>query len=74
MEAVRCTECSETRWSLFPGSLNQSLQAPCDLCGGEMVIERRRTGAGPHRLVVERRRAVTVSRSGGRSSPELLVR
>jgi hypothetical protein len=39
-----------------------------------MVIERRRPGAGPHRRVVERRRAVTVSRSGGRSSPELLVR
>jgi hypothetical protein len=74
MEAVRCTECGETRWSLFPHSLAQSLHAPCELCGGEMVIERRRPGAGPQRLVVERRRAETVSRIGGRSSSELLVR
>ena len=35
MEAVRCTECGETRWSLFPGSLAHALEAPCELCGGE---------------------------------------
>ena len=56
MEAVRCTECGETRWSLFPGSLAHALEAPCELCGGETVVERRRPGAGPTPLGVERRR------------------
>ena len=77
MEAVRCTQCGETRWSLFPGSLAQSLQTPCELCGGETVIERRRPGAGPDRLVYERRREVTIGRLGGgspSSSSRVLVR
>jgi len=55
----RCTECGETRWSLFPGSLEHALEAPCEICGGETVVERRRRemsdriagGAGePHGL------------------------
>jgi len=74
MQAVRCIECGETRWSLFPGTLAQSLGTPCELCGGEMVIERRRPGAGPRRLVVERRRTATVGRIGAKSSSELLLR
>jgi hypothetical protein len=74
MEAVRCIECGETRWSLFPGSLVQALEAPCELCGGETVIERRRPGAGPDRLMVERRRAMTISRLAGSSSSELVMR
>ena len=47
MEAVRCTQCGETRWSMLPGSLASALEAPCELCGGETVVERRRPGAGP---------------------------
>jgi hypothetical protein len=62
MEAVRCIECGETRWSLFPGSLAHSLDGPCELCGGETVIERRRPGAGPEQLDVERRRAAIADR------------
>jgi len=62
MEAVRCTQCGETRWSLFPGSLAHSLDGPCELCGGETVIERRRPGAGPDQLDVERRRAAIADR------------
>jgi hypothetical protein len=65
MEAVRCTQCGETRWSLFPGSLAHSLEAPCELCGGETVIERRRPGAGPEQLAVERRRAAIADRIAG---------
>jgi hypothetical protein len=68
MEAVRCTECGETRWSLFPGSLAHALEAPCELCGGETVIERRRPGFGPERLDVERRRAAIADRIAGRES------
>jgi hypothetical protein len=65
MEAVRCTQCGETRWSLFPGSLASSLEAPCELCGGETVIERRRPGAGPNELDVERRRSAIADRIAG---------
>jgi hypothetical protein len=65
MEAVRCTQCGETRWSLFPGSLLHGLEAPCELCGGETVVERRRPGAGPRRLDVERRRTTVAGHSSG---------
>jgi hypothetical protein len=65
MEAVRCTQCGETRWSLLPGSLAHALEAPCELCGGETVVERRRPGAGPGRLEVERRRAAIAGRIAG---------
>jgi hypothetical protein len=70
MEAVRCTECGETRWSLLPGSLTHALEAPCELCGGETVIERRRPGAGPDTLDVERRRAAIAGRIAGADALE----
>jgi hypothetical protein len=62
MEAVRCLRCGETRWSLFPGSFAHSLEASCEICGGDMVVERRRPGAGPDELDVERRRAAIFDR------------
>ena len=55
MEAIRCKECGETRWSLFSGFRVRALEAPCELCGGETVIERRRPGAHRGPLPVERR-------------------
>ena len=55
MEAVRCKECGETRWSLFPGFRVRALEAPCELCGGETVVERRRPGA-PSRPAARRAR------------------
>jgi hypothetical protein len=73
MEAVRCTECGETRWSLFPGSHAHALEAPCELCGGETVTERRRPGFGPERLDVERRRAAITDRIAG-LDPSLTAR
>lgn len=70
MEAVRCTECGETRWSLFSGSLERALDAPCEICGGETVVERRRPGAGPSELRVERRRRAMADRiAGGAGEP-----
>jgi hypothetical protein len=48
------------------GSLTHLLEEPCELCGGERVIERRRPGAGPGRLDVERRRAAIADRIAGR--------
>ena len=65
MEAVRCRQCGETRWSLLAGGAAQLLAAPCELCGGQTEIERRRPGAGPHTLAVERRRAAMVARIAG---------
>jgi hypothetical protein len=65
MEAVRCVQCGETRWSLFPGSLAHSLAASCEICGGDLVVERRRPGAGPDQLNVERRREAIVDRIAG---------
>jgi hypothetical protein len=65
MEAVRCTQCGGTRWSLLAGSLTHLLEEPCELCGGERVIERRRPGAGPESLDVERRRAAIADRIAG---------
>ena len=55
MDAVRCLRCGETRWSLFSGSFQRLLEEPCQACGGETVIERRRPGSGARRPFVERR-------------------
>jgi hypothetical protein len=55
MDAVRCLKCGETRWSLFSGTLEHLLSEPCQVCGGETVIERRRPGTSPRRQFVERR-------------------
>jgi hypothetical protein len=74
MEAVRCTQCGETRWSLFPASLATALAAPCELCGGETALERRRPGAGPRRLDRERRRAALADRIAGGDAPTLTAR
>jgi hypothetical protein len=65
MEAVRCTQCGGTRWSLLPGSLTHLLEEPCELCGGMRTIERRRPGAGPDSLDEERRRAEIADRIAG---------
>jgi ribosomal protein S27E len=52
LEAVRCTECGDARWCLFSTA---DPEKPCDLCGGEMRVERRSPGAGPRTLLSERR-------------------
>ena len=52
LKAVRCTECGDARWSLFSTA---DPAKPCELCGGEMEVERRVPGAGPRRLPRERR-------------------
>ena len=52
LQAVRCTQCGDARWSLFSSA---DPAKPCDLCGGEMKPERRMPGSGPRRLPRERR-------------------
>ena len=53
LKAVRCTECGDTRWCLFSTADPAS---PCELCGGEMMVERRTPGGGPRQLLRERER------------------
>jgi rRNA maturation endonuclease Nob1 len=54
LQAVRCTECGDSRWSLFSSA---DPTQPCELCGGEVTIERRVPGSGPRKLLRERRNA-----------------
>ena len=54
LQAVRCTECGDARWSLFS---SVDVAKPCELCGGEMKVERRSPGSGPRTLLRERRTA-----------------
>jgi hypothetical protein len=49
---VRCTSCGDARWCLFTTA---DPERPCDLCGGEMKVERRSPGGGPRKLPRERR-------------------
>ena len=56
--SVRCLDCGLTRWALF-SSLEQALEQTCDLCGGPLAPERRRPGAGPRSLPLERRDGVS---------------
>jgi DNA-directed RNA polymerase subunit RPC12/RpoP len=62
MDAVRCLNCGETRWTLFSGSLARLLGEPCQSCGGRMVLERRRPGTSGPAPVVERRDRAGVAR------------
>jgi translation initiation factor 2 beta subunit (eIF-2beta)/eIF-5 len=55
VDAVRCLECGETRWSLFGGAAARLAGQPCEACGGETVVERRRPGTRPRKPFVERR-------------------
>ena len=52
LKAVRCTRCGDARWCLFSTAHPEQ---PCALCGGEMTVERRSPGAGPRKLLHERR-------------------
>jgi hypothetical protein len=64
LKAVRCTECGDARWCLFSTA---DPARPCDLCGGEMKVERRTPGAGPRMLLRERRSAGPGATPGSRS-------
>jgi hypothetical protein len=52
LQAVRCTECGDARWSLFSSA---DPEQPCTLCGGARKLERRIPGSGPRTLKRERR-------------------
>jgi hypothetical protein len=66
VDAVRCLKCGETRWSLFSGSFEHLLAEPCQICGGETVVERRRPGTSLRKPLVERRDRRSPAMSGSR--------
>jgi hypothetical protein len=55
VDAVRCLECGATRWTMFGATFEHLLDEPCEVCGGETVVERRRPGTGARRVTLERR-------------------
>ena len=57
MDATRCLDCGDVRWSLI-GLKGRA--GACEICGGETVPERRRPAAGPHLELSERRDLVDV--------------
>ena len=64
LRAMRCTHCGDARWSLFSAV---DPDRPCDLCGGQMTVERRSPGGGPRKLVQERRAGARAPRAGSRA-------
>jgi len=54
LQAVRCTQCGDARWSIFSSA---DPAQPCVVCGGERKVERRMPGSGPRTLLRERRTA-----------------
>jgi hypothetical protein len=67
LQAVRCIECGETRWSLF-SSVEKALGRACEVCGGDVALERRRPGSGPRKLARERRAAGPGAITGSRTA------
>ena len=53
MEAMRCKECGDVRWSLRGFGDREPLR--CEICGATMVPERRLPNHGPLTLAAERR-------------------
>jgi hypothetical protein len=66
MDAVRCLACGDTRWTLFPGSLEHQLHEPCRVCGGRVAVERRHPGARGGKLRERRDAAPSAERVRGR--------
>jgi hypothetical protein len=54
MDAIRCTDCGDVRWSILGiGANNETL--PCELCGGTTTPERRQPNRCVEDLAEERR-------------------
>ena len=53
MEAMRCKECGDVRWSFLGFAGRRDTR--CELCGSKMVPERRQPHRAPLNLLAERR-------------------
>lgn len=56
MEAMRCPECGDVRWSFF-GKAKEHTE--CEICGTEMEPERRRPLGARSEMHADDRRGVT---------------
>jgi hypothetical protein len=61
MHAMRCRQCGDVRWSFMRLAIRRDVR--CELCGGEMLPERRQPHRGPDSLRAERRGPTTVPES-----------
>ena len=61
MNAIRCPECGDVRWS-FLGLTKEP--GECEICGAQMVAERRRPLTATSRAQREERRDVTDAVAG----------
>ena len=50
---------------MFGASVEQLLDEPCEVCGGETVVERRRPGTGARKVFLERRDLEASERASG---------
>ena len=50
---------------MFGASVEQLLDEPCEVCGGETVVERRRPGTGARKVFLERRDLEEHERASG---------
>lgn len=66
MDAIRCLDCGDVRWSLM-GLKGRA--GKCTMCGGEMVPERRRPAAGARLRRGERRDLFPARESAGGGGP-----
>ena len=64
MDAMRCTQCGDVRWS-FTG-LRGRRDIRCELCGAEMAPERRQPHRGPDTLRDERRNLMRTPETASR--------
>jgi hypothetical protein len=68
MDAVRCPECGDVRWSFF-GFGPRSEPLSCELCGTLMVPERRRPKGVAVKSSLPERRHTMVTPSGSFAEP-----
>jgi len=61
MRAIRCVECGDTRWSILGIAVREP--GRCQMCGGQMVRERREPLNAPGKVLVERRDLPVLARS-----------
>jgi hypothetical protein len=52
---ARCDSCGAIRWSLLRVKPGASARGTCEICGGELKVERRRPGRRFGRAARERR-------------------
>jgi hypothetical protein len=66
MDAIRCLECGDVRWSLIG---IKGTPPDCAMCGGKTAPERRRPAASTPDVALAERRQLAGARDDGSSRP-----